>query len=141
MKAGVPFVVALGFMGCSFKPVHERTSALFFEIGYERPTAGHVDITYRALKEHDLVKLCVSLLKHKGGTLLGRNSGWGKATPEQCFETPAHTLKVGDIRTFTYVVPRTDVLFDRRKDMGKVGFDIVVEVGTRPDSWDFTLDL
>jgi hypothetical protein len=123
--------LTLATVACGFKAQSGDTAGidLDFRLTYSRPAPGHVNVSYHALRVHELQQLCVFLLKPKRPAPLSLQSlGWIRATPDACWLHGTAALSVGEERRFSHDFPRTDVVFDSRKDM-RVAFRVVFQRG------------
>jgi hypothetical protein len=76
--------IALAGVASSFKPRSGSTGDVAPEFGikYSRPDPGHVNVTYHALRDHELLQLCVFLLKPKPPELV-RCRAWAGYVPRR----------------------------------------------------------
>jgi hypothetical protein len=122
-------------LACSFKPRSGSSGDVDpdFALKYSRPNPGRVSVTYHALRDHELLQLCVFLLKPKRPAPLSLQSlGWIRATPDACWLQGAASLKGGEDRVFSHDFPRTALVFDGRKDM-RLGVRILFQPrGAKP---------
>jgi hypothetical protein len=122
-------LIGFAAAACSFKPRSGSTGDVDPEFGlkYSRPAPGHINVTYHAIRDHDLLEFCLFLLKPKRPAPLSlRSLGWIRATPDACWLHNTVSLKGGEDRVFSQDFPRTDLIFDSRKDM-RLGFRVVVQ--------------
>lgn len=84
-------------------------------------------MTYHALRDHELVQLCVFLLEPKRPELRSPQSlGRIRATPDACWLHGPASLSKGEDRLFSHDFPRTDLISDSRKDM-RLGVRVVFQ--------------
>lgn len=127
------FLSALATSACGFEPHSGDTGDVDtdYRLRYYVSRPGHVEVTYEAKRDHELLGLCVFLLRAKRPAILSLQSlGHIRATPDVCAVAVPAALQAGEKRKDVFDFPRTDWFGDERKDT-TVGLIVRVKASTR----------